>query len=149
MNKTKVSIFTDGACAGNPGPGGWGALLICGQKQQEIYGGKIETTNNQMELQAAIEALRYLNKSCIIDLYTDSRYVQLGVTEWMDGWKRKNWRKSDNKPIKNLDLWQDLDQEVKRHEINWHWVKGHADNQGNIIADQLAVKGKNEIMNNK
>lgn len=137
-----VEIYTDGACSSNPGPGGWGVLLIYSDKKKEIFGYSLDTTNNQMELQAAIEALKILKKSCKIKLYTDSQYVKKGITEWIDGWKQNNWRKSDNKPIKNADLWQSLLELTKKHEVKWHWVKAHDTNAGNIIADSLAVKGR-------
>jgi len=137
-----VEIYTDGACSGNPGPGGWGALLIFKENKKEIFGHEPETTNNRMELQAAISALQSLKKPCKINLYTDSVYVQKGITEWIHNWKRNNWRKSDNKPVKNADLWRNLQQEIEKHNIIWYWVKGHANNQGNIVADRLATKGR-------
>jgi ribonuclease HI len=142
--KPLVKIYTDGACSGNPGPGGWGALLIFNEHRKEIFGHQLETTNNQMEVQAAISALQLLKKSCKVELYTDSKYVQQGVTEWMPNWQKNNWRKSDNKPVKNIDLWQNLQQEVEKHDIIWYWVKGHANNEGNNIADRLAVRGRDE-----
>ncbi|NRB10447.1 MAG: ribonuclease HI [Rickettsiaceae bacterium] len=137
-----IEIYTDGACASNPGPGGWGVLLICGNKKKEIFGYSLATTNNQMELQAAIEALKILKKTCKIKLYTDSQYVKKGITEWVHNWQKNNWRKSDNKPIKNADLWQSLLELTMKHEVKWHWVKAHDTNAGNIIADSLAVKGR-------
>ena len=140
--KPFVEIYTDGACSGNPGPGGWGALLIFKDNKKEIFGHEIETTNNRMEMQAAISALKSLKKSCRIKLYTDSVYVQKGITEWIHKWQKNNWRKSDNKPVKNADLWRNLQHEIAKHNIIWYWVKGHAENQGNIIADRLATKGR-------
>lgn len=148
-SKPNVEIYTDGACSGNPGPGGWGALLIFGENRKEIFGHDQETTNNRMELQGAISALQALKKPCRIDLYTDSTYVQKGITEWIHSWEKKNWRKSDNKPVKNADLWQKLQQEIQKHDIIWHWVKGHAENEGNNIADSLAVRGKEKAMKAK
>ncbi|PCJ29864.1 MAG: ribonuclease HI [Rickettsiales bacterium] len=137
-----VEIYTDGACSGNPGPGGWGALLIFEDTQKEIFGYDIETTNNKMEIFAAISALNILKKSCRVNLYTDSKYVQKGITEWIHNWQRNGWRKSDNKPVKNVELWQSLQQKIEKHEINWCWVKGHSNNKGNDIADRLAVEGR-------
>jgi len=148
---SKVTIYTDGACSGNPGPGGWGAYLICGTITKEIFGHVLETTNNQMEMLAAIEALKALKKSCTIDLYTDSKYLHLGITKWIHGWQKNNWRTSANKPVKNDHLWKDLAAEITKHDITWHWVKGHADNYGNIVADRLATRGrdiaKQEVQN--
>ena len=145
--KPMLDIYTDGACSGNPGPGGWGAYLEykgTGLKsvKKEIFGCSHETTNNQMEVLAAIEALKILKKPCSINLYTDSKYLQLGITKWIHNWCKNNWRKSDNKPVKNSFLWQSLQNEIVKHDIIWHWVKGHSDNYGNIIADKLAIKGK-------
>ncbi|MBO6509259.1 MAG: ribonuclease HI [Roseibium sp.] len=137
----KVTIYTDGACSGNPGPGGWGAILRFGEHEKELQGGEAETTNNRMELTAAIEALNALKRPCAIDLYTDSTYVRSGIREWMDGWKRKNWRTSTNKPVKNADLWQALDAARERHDVTWHWVKGHAGHPDNERADELARGG--------
>lgn len=137
----KVTIYTDGACSGNPGPGGWGAILRFGEHEKELQGGEAETTNNRMELTAAIEALNALKRPCAIDLYTDSTYVRSGIREWMDGWKRKNWRTSTNKPVKNADLWQELDAARERHDVTWHWVKGHAGHPDNERADELARGG--------
>ena len=141
-SKPFLEIYTDGACSGNPGPGGWGALLIFKNNRKEIFGHNTNTTNNQMELQAAISALRSLKKPCRIKLYTDSKYVQKGVTEWIHNWAKNNWRKSDNKPVKNVELWKILQQEIEKHDIIWHWVKGHANDKGNNIADGLAVEGR-------
>ena len=140
--KPRVIIYTDGACAGNPGPGGWGALLKYGQNSKEIFGSEINTTNNRMEITAAIEALNILNKSCQVELFTDSKYLQQGISEWIYRWIENNWRKSDKKPVKNADLWQKLYSQLNKHDIIWQWVKGHSNNQGNQIADRLAVKGQ-------
>lgn len=133
-----VEIYTDGACLGNPGRGGWGAVLIYKEHQKKISGKEAETTNNRMELRAAIEALKLLKKSSKIKLHTDSKYVLEGITKWIIGWKKNGWRSADRKPVKNLDLWQELDTEASRHEIKWVWVKGHAGNHFNEIADSLA-----------
>lgn len=136
----KVYIYTDGACRGNPGPGGWGCLLRYKGKEKKLSGAVAQTTNNRMELQAAIEALRAINRSMQIELYTDSQYLRQGITIWLPAWKKKQWRKADGKPVKNSDLWQQLDELVKGHTINWHWVKGHAGHVENEIADELATK---------
>lgn len=136
-----VEIFTDGACKGNPGPGGWGALLRYGKHQKSFCGGELQTTNNRMEMLAAIEALRALKKSCEVKLTTDSEYLRRGVTEWMAGWQRNGWRTADKKPVKNQDLWQLLAEEIKRHQIAWHWVRGHQGHPENEHADQLANRG--------
>jgi len=138
---TEVQIFTDGACRGNPGPGGWGALLRYGDTEKELYGGEKETTNNRMELMAAIMALESLSRSCSVDLTTDSQYVRLGISEWMANWKKKGWKTSAKKPVKNVDLWQRLDEVASKHKINWHWVKGHSGHEENERADILANKG--------
>ncbi|ASP36222.1 ribonuclease HI [Labrenzia sp. VG12] len=137
----RVTIYTDGACSGNPGPGGWGVILRFGAHEKELQGGEAETTNNRMELTAAIEALNALKRPCAIDLYTDSTYVRSGIREWLAGWKRKNWRTSQNKPVKNADLWQALDAARERHDVTWHWVKGHAGHPDNERADELARAG--------
>jgi ribonuclease HI len=137
----KVTIYTDGACSGNPGPGGWGALLLYGEHEKELYGGESETTNNRMELQTAIEAHKALKRSCEIDLYTDSQYVKGGITGWIHGWKKNGWKTSNKKPVKNAELWQALDEALKRHKVSWHWVKGHAGHEGNERADELARRG--------
>ena len=136
-----VEIWTDGACSGNPGPGGWGALIRFGEHEKELNGGEFETTNNRMELMAAIEALNALTQPCIVDLHTDSQYVKGGMTGWMDGWKKNGWKTSNKKPGKNVELWQALDQAVARHKVNWHWVKGHAGHPENERADELARSG--------
>jgi ribonuclease HI len=135
----RVLIYTDGACSGNPGPGGWGAILFFKGSEKEISGGEAHTTNNRMELQAAIEGLNALKRPCAIDLFTDSQYVRQGITQWMHNWKRRGWRTADNKPVKNEDLWRALDEAASRHDVSWHWVKGHADDPTNIRVDALAV----------
>ena len=136
--KMKVEIFTDGACSGNPGPGGWGALLRYGDYEKELSGGESHTTNNRMELMAAIMALRSLKKACEVDLTTDSQYVRQGITEWIHQWKKKGWRGAQGKPIKNQDLWEALDLEAQRHTVSWHWVRGHIGHPENERADTLA-----------
>jgi ribonuclease HI len=138
---THVTIYTDGACSGNPGPGGWGAILVHGKNRKELSGGEVETTNNRMELQAAIEALNALKRPCRVDLYTDSVYVRDGITKWIEGWQRNGWRTSAKKPVKNAELWQDLQAALKPHDIDWHWVKGHAGHPENERADELARNG--------
>ena len=139
--RTRVAIYTDGACSGNPGPGGWGAVLQYGDAKKEINGGTSKTTNNRMEMMAAIMALESLKRPMAVDLYTDSTYVRSGITEWLPGWKRRNWRTAAKKPVKNVDLWQRLDSAAAAHQIAWHWVKGHAGNPGNERADELAREG--------
>ncbi|MBB5019655.1 ribonuclease HI [Chitinivorax tropicus] len=139
--QTVVEIYTDGACKGNPGPGGWGALLIYGGHQRELFGGEADTTNNRMELRAVIEALKVLKRPCQVRVYTDSQYVQKGISEWIHGWKRKGWRNSQNEPVKNADLWQQLDLAQSQHQMEWRWVKGHAGHEMNERADQLANQG--------
>ncbi|MBA5778398.1 ribonuclease HI [Stappia sp. F7233] len=138
---SRVTAYTDGACSGNPGPGGWGVLLRFGEHEKELCGGESETTNNRMELTAAIEALNSLKRPCSVDLYTDSAYVKNGITQWLFNWKRNNWRTADRKPVKNADLWQALDQARQRHQVDWHWVKGHAGHPENEKADELARRG--------
>ncbi|MBN4053729.1 ribonuclease HI [Haliea sp. AH-315-K21] len=140
-----VTIYTDGACRGNPGPGGWGAFLEYDGKQRTLHGGEDLTTNNRMELTAAIKALEALKSKCQIELYTDSKYVLKGITEWLPNWKKRNWLTASKKPVQNVDLWQELDAIVSTHEINWHWVKGHSGDPGNERADQLANKGIDEL----
>ncbi len=137
----RVTIYTDGACRGNPGPGGWGALLRFGAAEHEICGGEPDTTNNRMELTAAIRALEALKQRCIVNLHTDSKYVMNGITQWLEGWKARGWRTASRKPVKNQDLWQTLDSLAEYHDISWHWVKGHAGHSGNERADALANKG--------
>ncbi|NCF17080.1 MAG: ribonuclease HI [Haliea sp.] len=141
----QVEIFTDGACRGNPGPGGWGALLRYGEVERELYGGESETTNNRMELRAAIEALKALKEPCAVTLTTDSVYVRNGITQWLQGWKKKGWKTAGKKPVKNIDLWQALDEQNQRHQVDWHWVKGHSGHRENEIADQLANRGIEEL----
>lgn len=141
----KIEIFTDGACRGNPGPGGWGALLRYDGKEKPLYGGEPKTTNNRMELQAAIEGLKALKEPCKVVLTTDSQYVRLGITEWLDNWKGNGWKTSAKKAVKNADLWQQLDQLAQNHSINWRWVKGHSGHRENEIADQLANRGIDEL----
>jgi ribonuclease HI len=135
---TKVLIYTDGACRGNPGPGGWGAVMMFGGREREIWGGEAATTNNRMELRAAIGGLNALKRRCAVKLYTDSKYVLQGVTEWMPNWKARGWRTAAREPVKNQDLWQELDQAVAAQDIEWIWVKGHSGHEGNEYVDQLA-----------
>jgi ribonuclease HI len=137
--KPEVTIYTDGACTGNPGPGGWGALLRYGVHEKAISGGEVDTTNNRMELRAALEALRALEEPCRVTLFTDSRYLKQGITEWLPNWKRRNWRRKGGK-LANVDLWMKLEEEIARHEIHWRWVRGHAGNVFNERVDQLARK---------
>ncbi|MDP6473977.1 MAG: ribonuclease HI [Alphaproteobacteria bacterium] len=137
----RVRIYTDGACSGNPGPGGWGAVLLYKGKRKEIFGGEADTTNNRMELQAAIEALKTLKRPSAVDLYTDSRYVKDGITLWIEGWKARGWRTAAKKPVKNADLWRLLDDKAGQHEVAWHWVKGHDGDPENERADALARRG--------
>ena len=140
---TEVQIYTDGACRGNPGPGGWGALLIAGGKRKELSGAEADTTNNRMELMAVIQALRALKRPCSVALYLDSEYVRKGITEWIHGWKARSWRTAAKQPVKNADLWQQLDALTHQgdHDIVWHWVKGHAGHVDNERADELANRG--------
>ncbi|MBV34466.1 ribonuclease HI [Kangiella spongicola] len=144
-----IEIFTDGACKGNPGPGGWGALLRYGDHEKRLYGGELETTNNRMELTAAIEALKALKRSCKVELTTDSVYVKNGINQWLEGWKAKGWKTAAKKPVKNKDLWQQLDEQVSKHQVNWHWVKGHSGHPENEIADELANLGVEKVLNEK
>lgn len=137
----KVEIWTDGACSGNPGPGGWGALLRFGESEKELCGGESETTNNRMEMMGAIQALNALKESCEVTLWTDSTYVKKGITEWISGWVKKNWKNSAGKAVKNKDLWQELLAAEKRHNVTWKWVKGHAGHAENERADELARRG--------
>lgn len=140
-----VEIFTDGACRGNPGPGGWGVLLRFGKHEKELWGGEWETTNNRMELLAAIKGLEALSKKCNVELTTDSQYVKKGITEWIINWKKKGWKTSGNKPVKNVDLWKRLDELVAKHCVKWHWVRGHSGHSENEIVDQLANKGIDQL----
>lgn len=140
-----VELFTDGACRGNPGPGGWGVLLRYQEKESELWGGEPDTTNNRMELQAAIEGLRALSEPCRVALTTDSQYVRKGITEWISAWKQRGWRTAAKKPVKNVELWQLLDAEASRHQVEWHWVKGHSGHRENDIADTLANRGIDEL----
>ncbi len=144
----RVAIWTDGACSGNPGPGGWGAILTFNGHRKELKGGEAQTTNNRMELMAAIVALESLKRDCGVDLYTDSQYVRGGITAWMKNWKRNGWRTADKKPVKNAELWQRLDAAAQSHEIEWHWVKGHAGDPNNERADELAREGMSGFKNN-
>ena len=137
----RVKIFTDGACSGNPGPGGWGAILRWGDTERELKGGESDTTNNRMELMAAIKALESLNRAVKVDLYTDSTYVQKGITEWIHSWKRRGWKTASKKPVKNEDLWKRLDDVIQYQDVSWHWVKGHAGHEYNERADALARAG--------
>jgi ribonuclease HI len=138
MSMPHVTIYTDGACSGNPGPGGWGAILVCDGREKELKGGEENTTNNRMELMAAIAALNALKRPCRVDVYTDSQYLRGGITGWIHQWKRNGWRTADKKPVKNVDLWQQLDEALKRHDVHWHWVRGHAGHEMNERADRLA-----------
>jgi ribonuclease HI len=140
----EVVAYTDGACRGNPGPGGWGAVLRLGDHERRLKGGEPHTTNNRMELTAAIEALAALTERCRVSLYTDSTYVRNGITEWLPNWRRRGWRTADKKPVKNQDLWQRLDALAAEHHVDWHWVKGHTGHPGNELADALANQGLEE-----
>ena len=137
----QVIMYTDGACRGNPGPGGWGAHITCEGAIKEIFGGKLDVTNNQMELSAAIEGLAALKESCNVELFTDSKYVMDGITQWIHNWKKNNWRTAAKKDVKNKDLWIELDSFVAKHDVNWNWVKGHSGHKKNEIADERAIKG--------
>ena len=145
MSLSHVTIYTDGACSGNPGPGGWGAILIHSKGTKELKGGEALTTNNRMELMGAISALEALSKRCSVDLHTDSRYVMDGITKWLHGWKRNGWKTADKKPVKNVELWQRLDAANARHEVRWHWVRGHSGHPENERADELAREGIAEL----
>ncbi len=139
-----VQLFTDGACRGNPGPGGWGVLLRSGEHEKQLWGGETETTNNRMELTAAIVGLESLKRGCAVDVYTDSQYVRLGISQWLEGWKKRGWKTASRQPVKNQDLWERLDAACAAHEIRWHWVKGHSGHAENDIADALANRGIDE-----
>lgn len=143
---SKVDIYTDGACRGNPGPGGWGVALIAGIHERELNGAEPNTTNNRMELTAAIEALAALKRPCEVRLFTDSQYVRKGITEWITQWRARDWRTADRKPVKNVDLWQALSAQIERHQIEWHWVKGHSGVPGNERADRLANEAIDELL---
>ena len=138
-------MFTDGACRGNPGPGGWGVLLRFGDVERELFGGDSDTTNNRMELQAAIEGLRALTQPCKVTVTTDSVYVKNGITSWLEGWKKRGWKTAARKPVKNVDLWQALDEQNQRHQVQWHWVKGHSGHAENERADLLANRGIDDL----
>lgn len=142
---SEVTIYTDGACKGNPGPGGWGAWMRWGEHEKELWGGEPQTTNNRMELTAVIQALSLLKRRCTVAIYTDSEYVRNGITSWIHGWKRRGWRTADNKPVKNVELWQQLDSLALQHDVAWHWVKGHAGDPGNERADALANRGDESV----
>lgn len=139
-------MYTDGACRGNPGPGGWGVLMSHGEQRKTLHGGEARTTNNRMELTAVIEGLNALKRTCAVELYTDSTYVMQGLNEWMPNWKARGWKTASRKPVKNQDLWQALDAACQRHQINWHWVKGHAGDPGNEEADRLANLGVDAVL---
>lgn len=146
MSETdEVVIYTDGACKGNPGPGGWGALLIYKGVEKELWGGDPNTTNNRMELMAAIAGLIALTRPCSVKLVTDSQYVMKGIQEWLPNWKKRGWKTASKEPVKNADLWQKLDEEVNRHQVSWQWVRGHTGHPGNERADQLANRGVDEV----
>jgi ribonuclease HI len=145
---TPVEIYTDGACRGNPGPGGWGAILRTAGREKEIWGGELATTNNRMELTAAIRALDALKRPCEVHVYTDSEYVRRGISEWLTDWKRRGWKTADRKPVKNEDLWRRLDELAAGHRVQWHWVRGHAGHPENERADQLANRGLDETLSN-
>ena len=143
-----VSLYTDGACKGNPGVGGWGVLMRYGSHEKTLYGGEPATTNNRMELMAVIEGLRALKRPCTVDIYTDSKYVMQGMSEWISGWKARGWKTAGKQPVKNVDLWQALDAETARHHVRWHWVKGHAGHADSERADALANQGVAQVLAN-
>ena len=142
----EVTIYTDGACRGNPGPGGWGVVLRSGTREKLLKGGELETTNNRMELTAALEALNALHRPCRVEIYTDSQYLRQGITEWLPNWKQRGWRTANRKPVKNADLWQRLESASTRHQVRWHWVKAHAGVPGNELADLLANTAIDELV---
>jgi ribonuclease HI len=144
-----IMIYTDGACRGNPGPGGWGALLRYGRHEKILSGAETHTTNNRMELMAAIQALATLRESCKVEVYTDSQYVQKGITLWLPGWKKSHWKTASKKAVKNADLWQALDEEVTRHQVSWHWVRGHSGHPENELADSIANQAIDELLRKK
>ena len=146
---TDVTIYTDGACKGNPGPGGWGAWLRSGAAERELFGGEVLTTNNRMELTAVIQGLSALTRRCSVDLYTDSEYVRNGITSWIHNWRARGWKTADRKPVKNVDLWQRLDALNAAHEVRWHWVRGHAGDPGNERADLLANRGVDSVLSGR
>jgi ribonuclease HI len=141
MSGSKVIIHTDGACSGNPGPGGWGAVLEFGSRRKELSGGEAVTTNNRMELMAAISALETLNRPCTVEIHTDSNYLKDGISKWIHGWKRNGWKTAEKKPVKNAELWRRLDQAIEKHHVSWHWVRGHSGHDLNERADDLARQG--------
>lgn len=143
---SRVELYTDGACSGNPGPGGWGAILRLGSTEKELSGGELDTTNNRMELTAAIKGLEALKRHCEVDLYTDSKYVMDGITSWIHGWKARGWKTADKKPVKNMELWQLLDEQMQRHQVKLHWVKGHAGHPENERADELARNAIRKVL---
>ena len=145
MTDKRVTLYTDGACKGNPGVGGWGVVLEYGEHRKELFGGDVGTTNNRMELMAAIAGLSALKSQCVVDLYTDSVYVKDGITKWLSNWKSNGWRTASKKPVANQDLWEQLDQAVSDHKVNWHWVKGHSGDPGNERADELANQGVSSV----
>ena len=140
-----VRLYTDGACKGNPGVGGWGALLRCGGREKELYGGEADTTNNRMELMAVIQGLNALTRPCVVEVWLDSEYVKNGITQWMTNWKRRGWKTADKKPVKNAELWRELDAAAQRHTVTWHWVRGHTGHEGNERADALANRGVEQV----
>ena len=146
---SRVEMYTDGACRGNPGPGGWGVLLLADGREKELCGGELATTNNRMELTAAIRGLGALKKQCRVTIYTDSEYVRRGIEEWLENWKRRGWKTAGKKPVKNQDLWQALEQAVSEHRVEWRWVKGHAGVPGNEKADALANRGLDEMLQDR
>ncbi len=146
MSEEPIRIYTDGACKGNPGPGGWGALLMHEGKERELHGGEAQTTNNRMELMAVIESLRALKRASRVEIHTDSSYVQQGMSAWIHKWKRQGWLTADRKPVKNVDLWRALDELAAAHSVTWHWVKGHAGHPGNERADRLANQGVADVL---